>query len=159
MQSTSNSKLTNPKILQKDLALLHELRTNARTSLTKMSKKTRIPISTLYDRLRAHEGLLIKKHTTLLDFEKLGYQARVHILLKVPSSKRQSLESHLNFHESVNSLFRLANGFHFLAECIFSRISEVEPFIRSLEDDFEVFEYQTNYVVDDVKREGFFSAS
>ena len=139
MQSTSIKELSKPKLLQKDLALLHQLRANARTSLTEMSKKTRIPISTLYDRLRVNEGSLIRKHTSLLDFEKLGYQARVHVLLKAPSAKRQSLENHLNFHESVNSLFRLANGFHFLVECIFSTISEkssspnkLTPFLLSI---------------------------
>ncbi|MFP4523128.1 MAG: Lrp/AsnC family transcriptional regulator [Candidatus Nanoarchaeia archaeon] len=147
------------KILKKDIVLLQQLRANARTSLTQMSKQTRIPISTLFDRLRANEDSLITKHTSLVDFKKLGYDARAQVLLKVPFQFRSHLESYLRVHDSVNSLFRLANGFHFLVECIFPSISQVEPFIRLLEEKFGVFEYQTNYIVDDIKREGFFSAS
>lgn len=158
MQSTY-IKEPKTKLLQKDIVLLQHLRANARTSLTQMSKKTHIPISTLFDRLRVNEHSLIQKHTTLLDFKKLGYDARVHVLLKVPAEFRRTLEKYLEVHDSVNSLFRLANGFHFLVECIFPTIAEVEPFIRLLEERFGVFEYQTNYVVDDVKREGFFTAS
>ena len=72
-----------------DLLIISSLRQNAREKLTNMSKKTRIPVSTLFDRIRMHEGKLIKKHTALIDFNKLGYNTRANIILKVKKTDRE----------------------------------------------------------------------
>ena len=43
----------------KDLMVLAALRQNARLSLTKMSKTTHVPISTIYDKLKQYERKII----------------------------------------------------------------------------------------------------
>ncbi|MBR9691938.1 winged helix-turn-helix transcriptional regulator, partial [Candidatus Woesearchaeota archaeon] len=68
---------------KKDLKIIAYLRQNARMPLTKMSRKTQIPVSTIFDRLKMNENSLIVKHTSLLDFSKLGYNTRANITLKV----------------------------------------------------------------------------
>ena len=47
---------------KKDQILLSYLRKDARMPLTKMSKKTNIPVSTLFDRLKVNEG---QKHNSV----------------------------------------------------------------------------------------------
>ena len=42
-----------------------------------MSKRLKIPISTIYDKLKKYDGNIIKKHTAILDFEKLGFGIKV----------------------------------------------------------------------------------
>lgn len=61
-----------PKILQ----FLAYLRENSREKLTTISKRTKIPISTLFDMLKELQGNLITKNTVLLDFSKLGSRGR-----------------------------------------------------------------------------------
>ena len=63
----------------KDRQIISHLRNNARIPLTTMSKLTKIPVSTLFDRLKTNEDDIITKHTSLLDFAKLGYNARVNL--------------------------------------------------------------------------------
>ena len=147
------------KVLKKDLSLLQQLRSNARISLTQMSKKTRIPISTLYERLRVNEKKLITKHTSLINFKELGFSTKMQVLLCVPVDKRDALESYLLSHESVNSLFALAGNHHFLAETIFRDINEAREFMNLLEKDYNISDVQTNFVSKDICREKFFSAS
>ena len=86
---------------KKDLLILSNLRKNARMSLTNMSKSTHIPISTIFDRLKLHESGLIKKHTSLIDFEKLGFNTRANVCIKVDKEKREEIKEYLklNFTE------------------------------------------------------------
>jgi DNA-binding Lrp family transcriptional regulator len=147
------------KVLKKDLSLLQQLRSNARISLTEMSKKTRIPISTLFERLKINEKHLITKHTSILNFKELGFSTKMQVLINVPIHKRASLESYLLSHECVNSLYSLAGNYHFLAETIFRDLNEAQKFMNLLEKDFEISNIETNFVSKDLCREKFFSAS
>jgi len=63
--------------------LLSHFRRNARESLTTISRETRVPVSTIFDKLKHYERQFIRKHTTLVDFSKLGYMTRANVMLKV----------------------------------------------------------------------------
>ena len=87
---------------KKDLKIVSYLRQNARMSLTQMSKKTQIPISTIFDRLKMNEDGLIVKHTCLLDFAKLGYNFRANLTMKVDREDKEALREFLMRSQSVN---------------------------------------------------------
>jgi len=140
---------------QKDLLLLTNLRQNARETLTKLSRKTSMPISTIYDKLKLFYGDIIKKHTSILDFTKLGYNARINIMLRVDKEQREQVKDFLARKDCINSVFKINNGYDFLAEGVFKDIREVEDFLEMLEDKFKIKSKQIYYVVDEVKREGF----
>jgi DNA-binding Lrp family transcriptional regulator len=141
-----------------DLRFISYLRKNSRQTLTEISKKTGIPISTLYDKLRTHEGSIITKHTTLIDFSKLGFNCKAHILLKADRESRDKLGSYLKAHPSINNLYKINNGYDFLAEGIFSHVKELEDFMDELEKNFGLEEKKTHYVIEDLKREAFLQA-
>lgn len=138
-----------------DLLFLTFLRQDSRQTLTRISKKTRIPISTLYDKLRQHEKNLILKHTTLIDFSQLGYNSRAKIMLSVVKEDRDKLRSFLKEHSCINSLFKINNGYDFLAEGIFENVKELEDFLEMLEEKFKLQDRKVFYIIEDVKRESF----
>lgn len=142
-------------ITKKDLQIISNLRANSRQTLTSMSKKTKIPISTIYDRLKANEGSLIKKHTCLLDFNKLGFNTRANVLLRVDRSVREDIKEYLVKHRNVNSLAKINNNYDFLFEAVFRQIKELEEFLEQLEERFKVKSKQVFYIIEDVKREAF----
>ena len=78
--------------MKKDIELVKQLRLDSRKSLTNISRKTKIPISTLYDRLKFHEGGLIKKHTSILNFDLLGFKSRVQLLLKTSINNKGNID-------------------------------------------------------------------
>lgn len=141
----------------KDLLLLANLRANARETLTRISRNTRIPISTIFDRLRQHEQNIIKKHTALIDFSKLGFSTRVTLTLKVGKEQRTELKEFLTKHYNVNSVYKINNGFDFLIEGIFRNIKDLEEFIENMDERFKIKSKQIYYIVEDIKREGFLS--
>jgi len=142
-------------LIKKDLQIISNLRKNARMSLTNMSKLTNIPISTIFDRLRVHESSIIKKHTTLIDFEKLGFNIRANVCVKIDKEKRDEVKWFLVKHQNVNSIFRINNGYDFLFEGIFRHIKDLEDFIEKLEGRFNVKQRQVYYLIEDIKIEEF----
>ena len=142
---------------QKDLLLLANLRQNARETLTKISKKTKIPISTIFDRLKYHENTIIKKHTTIIDFSKLGFSTRVTLTLKVNKDDKENIRDFLTKHQNVNSVYKINNGYDFLIEGIFRNIKDLEEFLENLEDKHKIKSKQVYYIVEDIQREDFMS--
>lgn len=140
---------------KKDLLILMELRNNSRETLTKISKKTAIPISTIFDKIRYYQGDLIKKHTILIDFSKLGFNARANIMVKVDKDAREEARNFLIKHQNINSVYKISNGFDFLIEGIFHNVKDVEDFLDYLESKFKLEQVEVHYIVEDIKKEAF----
>jgi hypothetical protein len=58
---------------------------------------------------------------------------------------------------NVNSVYKINNGFHFLAECIFRDVKELEEFVDQIDERFSVRSKEVHYIIDDIKRESFLS--
>ena len=140
---------------KKDLILTAHLRLNSRESLTRLSRKTGVPVSTIFDRLKEND--IIVRNTALLDFSKLGYCARATLLLRAKKDEKDKLGEFLSKSLNVNSLYKINNGFHFMAECIFRDIRALESFIEDLDEKFAIRSKEVHYIIDDVKREAFLS--
>jgi len=142
-------------ISEKELWLLSHFRQNARESLTKISRNTKVPVSTIFDKLKHYEGNLIKKHTTILDFTKLGFLAKAQAMLQLSPSQREEAKEFLLKCDNVNSLYKINNGYDYLIEFIFRDMRELEDFIGEFEKKFDVRKKQLFYIVDEIQRENF----
>lgn len=90
----------------KDKIILTQLRQNARMTLTDMSKKTGIPIATIYDRMYQGLDQVIKKHIILLNYDKLGYHIHANIAIKVKKDRKPDFLGSMMKNLNVNSIFR-----------------------------------------------------
>ena len=141
---------------KEDLLILSHLRENARKNLTGISKSTGIPISTIFDKLKKYEGDCIIKHTAMLDFAKLGYEVKVHIMMKVPKESREDLKESLLKDARINSVYRINNGYDFMVEAFFRNMKEVNDFSECLEK-FKVKDAEEYFVLEEIKKESFMS--
>jgi DNA-binding Lrp family transcriptional regulator len=139
----------------KERVLLSHFRRNARESLTTISRLTKVPVSTIFDKLRHYERSFIKKHTTLIDFTQLGYMTRANVMLKVAVEHREQVRVFLLKNPSVNSLFKVNNGYDYLAELVFKHIKELEDFLEALEAKYRIQQKTIFYVIEDICREEF----
>ena len=133
----------NPKTLQ----LLTHLRENSREKLTTISKKTNIPISTLFDLLKELQGGLVTKSTVLLDFSKLGFHTRAKVFLKVNNEDKEKLRNHLNLNPNVNTIFKINNSWSFLIETVHKNIKELDSFLEKLHEKFMIENQQIHYLI------------
>jgi DNA-binding Lrp family transcriptional regulator len=139
----------------KHFLLLSFLRENSREKLTTISRKTRIPISTLFDLLKELQESIIIKNTTLINFERLGYHTRAQIFLRVGQNNKEKLKQHLILNENVNNLFKINNGWDFLVETVHQNIQDLDKFLDKLNNNYALEDKQLNYLINDIKREGF----
>ena len=142
---------------QKDLKIIAHLRQNSRMPLTKMSRRTQIPVSTIFDRIKLCKNNIIIKHTSLLNFNKLGYNTRANITLKVDREDKEALKEFLIKNQSVNSVYKINNGFDFMIEGVFKQIKDMEDFLDDLEDRFKIVDKKSFFIIEDLKREAFMS--
>ncbi|MBN2112166.1 Lrp/AsnC family transcriptional regulator [Candidatus Woesearchaeota archaeon] len=142
---------------KKDLLVMAYLRQNARMKLTTMSRLTRMPVSTIFDRLKYHEGGLIKGNICLLDFSMLGFHTRAKVMLKIGKKDKNTVREYLQNNHNVNSIYKINNGYDFLAEVVFRNICDLEEFMDKLEEKFDIKGKEIHYIIDDIKREAFMS--
>jgi DNA-binding Lrp family transcriptional regulator len=143
---------------KKELVLLSHFRNDARRNLTKISRSTGIPVSTIFDKLRAYEKGLIKKHTSILDFGKMGYDVRVQLILKVRKEDKDSLKDFLMKHLTVNSFYKVNNGFDYMVESVFKTMNEYYQFTEML-DSFGIQKKHEFFVLQELRRESFLDNS
>ena len=147
------------KVTRKDVLICSRLRENGRETLTRMSRKTGIPVSTLYDRMQIHRGGLIKGFTSLIDFTALGYVVRANLLVKVNYYDRDKVRDFLQGAYSANTVQQLNNSYAFIAERVFRSIDELEVFKRRLFEAGTIEHLDVFIVVEDIKREAFLRGS
>ena len=142
-------------VLKEEKIALAYLRSNARLSLTKLSKRTSVPVSTLFDRLSGRFPRIVEKFTALINFASIGYHARAFIIMKVERQDRALVREYLEKQRCLNSLYKINNGFDFMAEVVLRTMAELEQFVDRLDDQFHFLQKDVYYVISDIHRERF----
>jgi Lrp/AsnC family leucine-responsive transcriptional regulator len=145
------------KMKKNESEIICQLRQNARISLTRMSRKTSIPVSTLHEKLKSYRNGLVRKYTALIDFSAFGYATKANMFLKFEREDKESVRAYLMKNQNVNSLYRINNGYDYLVEGVFRNIKEAEEFLENLEMRFNLRERQVYYIIDELRREEFLS--
>lgn len=141
-----------------DLTLLAYLRQNSRAHLMDISRESRIPVSTLHDRLMEKAGSSILRHTCIVDFSAVGFAVKAHVLFKINKNDKDNVHKFLMKSFNVNNLYKINNGYDFIAEFVFRSISEMEGFFDSLDQKFSIKSKEVHYIISDLKREAFLSS-
>ncbi len=139
-----------------DLKIIAHLRQDSRRNLTRISKHTLMPVSTIFDRMKKYNKEIITKSTVLVDFKKLGYDIKVNILVKICQEKREPLKKFLESCLSVNSVYRINNGFDYFIEAIFKDMLHLEQFNDKI-DSLGAELKQVHYILEEIRREEFIS--
>lgn len=143
------------ELLREEKIALAYLREDARIPLTQLSKQCNIPVSTLFDRLSARFAKVVEKFTALVNFNAFGYTARAFVILKVKREDRVPVREYLEKQSCLNSLYKINNGYDFMAEVVFKTMAELEQFSDRLEDQFSLLHKELYYVISDIHRERF----
>ncbi len=144
-------------IKKKDILILCELRKNCRSSLSDIGRATKTPVSTVYDKLRSFRSGIIRKYSALMNFAELGFAVKANVIFGVDRSQKDEFRAYMEKHHSVNSLYRINNGYDFLAEVICRDISGFENFMDLLGSKFKIRDKKAFFIIGELKREEFLS--
>ena len=141
--------------MEKNLVLILQLRQNSREKLTLISKRTNIPISTLFDALRQLQEKVITKHTILINFHELGYHTQAQVFLKIGKADVEKAKNYLSSHHDVNSIYKVNNGWDFLVETVHKNNKELDKFLELIIQKYNIEKHEIHYLIDEIKKEGF----
>ena len=152
------AKLKSIKMDYSDLKILSAVRANGRETLTTISRDTGIPISLVFDRLKRMEESVIRRYSCSVDWERLGLNRRVLLLIRLPERLREQALARLANSHHINNLWRPDDKCGLAAEAMFLDLRQEERFIEALKKDFEDIDVSTHEVVDSPKWEGFLTS-
>ncbi|MBU0665959.1 MAG: hypothetical protein ABIC91_04745 [Nanoarchaeota archaeon] len=130
--------------------ILKQLRKNSRKSISKIAREEKIATTTVFEEQQKLEKI-IHKHTTIVDFRKLGFGQRN--LLFVKAKNKQALFSFLSKHPNINN-FHKVESFNFGFETVFANMKQFYDFLEQLEQ-FEIEDLHKYELIEDIKREEF----
>ena len=99
------------------------------------------------------KGDVVKKKVNIINFEKLGFNARYLFLVKADDSSREEVKEFLLNHSSVNSLHITNSDFDFLFEGVFKTMRDMERFKKNLESQYYILMTRHHQLIEDVARE------
>jgi DNA-binding Lrp family transcriptional regulator len=143
------------KRTRKQIDLLMQLRRDGRQTLSDISKRINMPVSTIFDRVKSSKGQEIKRFTCLLDFSRIGFSCRAQIVFRIRKENREEMQRYLLKHPNVNSVYKINNGYDFLIETVFRELKEVDEFLEKTDERFKVHEKKVYYIIEDIAREVF----
>ena len=133
---------------KKEFNLVVQLRKDARRNLSQIGRIISMPVSTVHDRMKRIKDSVIKKYTCILDFRRLGFNTRAHLVLRLSKKEgRHELKEYMLKHQNINSLYKINNGYDFLAELVFRDLSELDSFVENLEERFKIREKKIYYII------------
>ncbi len=106
-------------MMEKDKEIIKEMRKGKRLNISKIARKLSLPISTVSDRIKSIEKRYVIKHSSLLNYPKLGYLAHAKLAIRINPDKRQEFASFLKKESCVNSVYHVNSGYDFLVEVVF----------------------------------------
>lgn len=139
---------------EKDMAILRELKGNARASFRKIARKLNIATTTVinkYNRL-AKEGV-IKKATIEIDYEKMGYTLTALIDIRVSRGRLVEVEEKIAKRQNVYAVYDVTGDFEAEILARFRNRKELNDFIKSLLAMEYVARTNTHLVLNVVKEE------
>lgn len=140
-----------------ELDILKLLRKDARMSLKEMSDKTGVPISTVYEKLRAFKPDIVHQYTALINFRELGFPIQIYFLFKTKKENKEDVFHFLSQHGRLNSIYKINNGYDFLCQAYFETMHIAEECFFQLEERFGISKMQSFYILEELKKEDFFS--
>jgi Lrp/AsnC family leucine-responsive transcriptional regulator len=131
---------------KKDLALIEELKGDAKLSEQKLARKTGIPMTTVHNRLRKLRGLgVIKSYTIRLDYAKLGRPLVAYVLVKaMPGVDQKKLLERISKAPQMSEASMVAGEFDIIFKARTASIKELnDVIVRGLRMDKDISDART----------------
>ncbi len=119
---------------KRDKQIIRLLIDNSRLSIRKIAEKLGLSPGTVQARLKRLEDLgVIKRYTTLLDYEKLGYNFPVIIDVRVSKGMLFEVEKEIAKHPNVISVYDVTGEYDIAIIAKFKRREDLDAFVKALQ--------------------------
>lgn len=135
-----------------DIKILHELRKNSRQSFVEISRKAKIPVSTVFEKYKKlHQSRVIYSNKSILDFSRMN---AIRLIAFIRCKNPNMIKEHLERSSYINNLSRVHGNADFIAEMIFPDTKTSKEFISKIKE-IDGTEITYCNVIEQVKAEEF----
>jgi Lrp/AsnC family transcriptional regulator, regulator for asnA, asnC and gidA len=117
-----------------DKKLLNVLLADSRLSYRQIASKLSVSVATVMNRIKKLEkDKVIKGYTTVLDYDKLGYDIDAIISMKISKGKLLQVENKIANHPSVAAVFDTTGDFDSVAIAKFKNRKALDTFLKKVQ--------------------------
>lgn len=139
---------------KKDKAILNTLLQNSRLSYREIAKKTGMSTATVMHRVNTlQEKKIIKKYTTLIDYEQLNYDITVIIEMQVSKGKLEQVEKKIAKHSNVVAVYDVTGASDIIIIAKFKTRKTMDVFLKEIQTHDFVLRTSTQLVLKTMKEE------
>lgn len=137
-----------------DKRLLTELLKDARASLRRLAEEINVSPATLHNRLNrlVQEGI-VKGFTSLIDYNKLGYNLTSIIMVKVDGKRIVEFEKEVANIENVIAVYDVVGEYDVILIAKFRNVEDLDNFVKTLLKNPKVERTYTSIVLNTVKED------
>ena len=142
------------QVEETDRKILDILVDNSKLSLRQIAKKANISVATVMHHIKKleKEGV-IKKYTTKLDYEKVGYDVEVMIEVRISKGKLFEVEKKIAMHPNVFAVYDITGAFDAVVLARFPTRRFMDNFLKKLQTYEFVERTETKLILNTIKEE------
>ena len=142
------------KIDDLDTKILNSLILNAKQSYRKLAKSLHVSVGTIMKRVRELENKgIIKGYSTKIDYEKLGYDFKVIVEVRVSKGKLFEAENKISLSKEVFGVYDQTGAFDATLIARFKNRRSLDEFIKKLQKLEYVERTETKFILNTIKEE------
>lgn len=131
--------------------ILSVLLDDSRLSYRQIAKKVGVSTATVINRIKELEKTIIKKYTTILDYEKLGYDVEVIIEIRISKGKLIEVEKEISNHPDIFAVYDVTGDFDAVILARFPSRRKMDSFIKKLQTYNFVERTNTRMILNTIK--------
>jgi DNA-binding Lrp family transcriptional regulator len=136
----------------KDLTILNILLENARLSFREISKKAKVSVVTVINRVRDLEKRgILKAYTAELDYEKLGYDVQAVIHLRIAQGKMLESQRTLAGDSNVFAVYDITGDFDSMVIAKFKSRRGLDTFLKKIQKYEFIKRSKTTLILNTIK--------
>ena len=137
-----------------DKKILNVLVENSRLSLRQIAEKVDVSVATVMHRInRLEKEKVIRKYTTLIDYEKIGYDIEVLIEMRISKGRLLDVEKKISIHPNVFAVYDVTGAFDAVILARFQTRRQMDSFLKKIQTYEFVERTETKLVLQAVKEE------
>ena len=142
------------KLEETDKKILNIIVENSRLSLRQIAKIAGVSVATIMNHLnRLEKEGIIKKYTTKLDYEKIGYDVEVMIDIRISKGKLFEVEKKISAHPNVFAVYDTTGSFDAVVLARFPSRRKMDSFLKKIQTYDFVERTETKLILRTMKEE------
>lgn len=135
-----------------DKKIINALIMDSSLSYRQVAAKVKVSVATVMNRVnKLKKEKIIRRFTTLVDYDKIGYEVEVMIEVRISKGKLIDVENKIATHKNVFAVYDITGGFDAAILARFKHRSQMDAFLKKLQTYDFVERTNTRFILNTIK--------